>query len=272
MNDADSPEISPPTTKARNRTNDLHLPRHCAVGAIVVLLPLVRVVVPGGTAGYLHAFCWSPLYHSTFSHRTQPHPSMSRQIAAVLLLGLLCFSRPARTSSPHHLLPSTFIFLHQTLVCAATEAQYSVKLVGSGGQSAASLYNSYATYYGYAKDNVALTYTASSVEAALVKYEQHLVDFVGADTALDPEQFNGVQGLAQLPIVGLPLVIGYNLPTLLSTDSLVRPPGRSGPSSSLGSPLLSLAGARGQQPTVYYCLNFWPLRNWPRGGRHTSSP
>jgi hypothetical protein len=124
-----------------------------------------------------------------------------------------------------------------------------VKLVGSGGQSAASLYNSYATYYGYSKDNVALTYTASSVEGALVKYQQNLVDFVGADTALDPDQFNGVQGLAQLPIVGLPLVIGYNLPTLLSTDSLVRPPPpvSLAPSSSLGSPLLSLAGARGRK-------------------------
>jgi ABC-type phosphate transport system substrate-binding protein len=106
----------------------------------------------------------------------------------------------------------------------AAEAQFSVKLVGSGGAATAGLYNSYGAYYGYSKDNVALTYTASSVEDALVKYEQNLVDFVGADTALDPEQFNGVQGLAQLPIVGLPLVIGYNLPTLLPSDSLVRPP------------------------------------------------
>ena len=105
------------------------------------------------------------------------------------------------------------------------EAQFSVKLVGSGGAATAGLYNSYGAYYGYSKDNVALTYTAAaSIDQALLRYQQNLVDFVGVDTALDPEQFNGVQGLAQLPIVGLPLVIGYNLPTLLPSDSLVLPP------------------------------------------------
>jgi hypothetical protein len=104
-----------------------------------------------------------------------------------------------------------------------TAAQFSVKLVGSGGAATADLYNSYGTNYGYSKDNVALTYTAApSVSQALVRYQQNLVDFVGVDTALDPDQFNGVGGLTQLPIVGLPLVIGYNLPTLLPTDSLVR--------------------------------------------------
>jgi hypothetical protein len=154
-----------------------------------------------------------------------------------------------------------------TLSCAATEAQYSVKLVGSGGQSATSLYNSYATYYGYSKDNVALTYTASAVEDALVKYEQNLVDFVGADTALDADQFNGVQGLVQLPIVGLPLVIGYNLPTLLPTDSLVRHLSQSPPFFRLSSgrriSAPPLAGARGREKLVPQHQG--PLCNWPRG-------
>jgi ABC-type phosphate transport system substrate-binding protein len=125
--------------------------------------------------------------------------------------------------SPHLIVLA--VTLHGAVIIwnNTAEAQFSVKLVGSGGAATADLYNSYGAYYGYSKDNVALAYTAAaSIDQALLRYQQNLVDFVGVDTALDADQFNGVQGLVQLPIVGLPLVIGYNLPTLLPTDSLVR--------------------------------------------------
>jgi hypothetical protein len=175
---------------------------------------------------------------------------MSRRYL-LLLLCLLGLSRLTRTfklsiSSRLHLL-SHLLGLICQLVRA--DAQYSVKLVGAGGSAAADLYNSYGTYYGYSKDNVALSYTASSggVEGALVSFEQNLVDFVGADTALDADQFNGVEGLVQLPTVGLPLVIGYNLPTLLSTDSLVRRP------SSLPSRTHHRRGKRASSYLLYTC-------------------
>jgi ABC-type phosphate transport system substrate-binding protein len=102
------------------------------------------------------------------------------------------------------------------------EAQSSVKLVGAGGAAAANLYNSYGVYYGYYKDNVALAYSAAPISQALTQYNQTLVDFVGVDTALDPDQLEGVSGLVQLPTAGLPLVLGYNLSSLLANDSLVR--------------------------------------------------
>jgi ABC-type phosphate transport system substrate-binding protein len=108
------------------------------------------------------------------------------------------------------------------LLAHQAHAQSSVKLVGAGGAAAASLYNSYGVYYGYYKDNVALAYTAAPITQAITQYSQSLVDFVVADTALDADQLEGAQGLVQLPTVGLPLVIGYNLPSLLTNDSLVR--------------------------------------------------
>jgi ABC-type phosphate transport system substrate-binding protein len=95
--------------------------------------------------------------------------------------------------------------------------------VGAGGAAAANLYNSYGVYYGYYKDNVALAYLAAPISQALTQYNQTLVDFVGVDTALDPDQLEGVSGLVQLPTAGLPLVLGYNLSSsLLANDSLVR--------------------------------------------------
>lgn len=95
--------------------------------------------------------------------------------------------------------------------------------MGAGGAAAANLYNSYGVYYGYYKDNVALAYSAAPISQALTQYNQTLVDFVGVDTALDPDQLEGVSGLVQLPTAGLPLVLGYNLSSsLLANDSLVR--------------------------------------------------
>lgn len=105
--------------------------------------------------------------------------------------------------------------------------------MGSGGASGAALYNGYGTYYGYSKDTVRLTYTTDAVETSLQRFSAGLIDFVGADTALDPDQLGSVlaDSVLQLPTAGLPLVLAYNIPSLLPTDSLVS-------MSSLMSPVI----------------------------------
>jgi ABC-type phosphate transport system substrate-binding protein len=107
------------------------------------------------------------------------------------------------------------------LVVAAFMTACEANVRGSGPLNSGLLFDKLGEVYTYSRDSVRVDFEASSVPVALEEYKDGLIDFFISDVPLGGDKLDPFNGI-QIPMMGTPLVMAYNLePWLEANETLV---------------------------------------------------
>ncbi|ELR13222.1 serine/threonine kinase [Acanthamoeba castellanii str. Neff] len=93
-------------------------------------------------------------------------------------------------------------------------------IYGSGAINVQEVFASLTKLYRYDRDRVLITFQTSTIPQALAKYTAGELDFFISDVGLSAAQLSPFNGI-QIPMMGTPLVVAFNLPGFGVGDNLV---------------------------------------------------
>lgn len=93
-------------------------------------------------------------------------------------------------------------------------------IYGSGAINVQEVFSSLTKLYRYDRDRVFITFQTSTIPQALAKYTAGELDFFISDVGLSAAQLSPFNGI-QIPMMGTPLVVAFNLPGFGVGDNLV---------------------------------------------------
>jgi len=115
----------------------------------------------------------------------------------------------------------TLIALWLHFLCMHSGAATGILIEGDGSPNAKSVFDVWVQAYRYSRDDVSFTFPGSGVLASLQAYLNGDLDFVALDRGVSSAITSGYAYLTQFPLAAHAMIMGYNIPELNSTNSLI---------------------------------------------------